>query len=178
MNSKTEVVDNEVLPYRSRINLLKTMTLAAVMAVCATESLSVLASDQQQISAEERARVQKVDPPIHPDPVGNGLLGGAAGGLVGGGLAGAAAGAARSATVGTVIQAGVNALKGAKAPEPPVSTPPAGRATPPTPAPAPTRAPTQRDPSGRGLGGGGASRGGGGGWAGADHASSVASHTA
>jgi hypothetical protein len=75
--------------------------------------------DEDHVKAENE-RLKQVDPPIRPDPIGNGILGGFAGGLVAGavgkGVAGAAVGAtvgaARGAATGTAIEAGKSLLTG------------------------------------------------------------------
>jgi hypothetical protein len=51
----------------------------------------------------ERQRLEKVDPPIRPDPVGNALIGGAVTGSMKGAAAGAVS-AIRGAAIGTAVQ--------------------------------------------------------------------------
>ena len=52
---------------------------------------------------QEQRRLDRVDPPIRPDPLGNALMGGVVTGTIKGAAAGAAS-AARSAAVGTAVQ--------------------------------------------------------------------------
>ncbi len=80
----------------------------------------------EQAQIQERARLERVDPPIRPDPLGNAIIGGAASGAFKGTVtagarsisdavkAGAAAGAlstARGAAVGTAVQGAKDAVK-------------------------------------------------------------------
>jgi predicted Rossmann-fold nucleotide-binding protein len=51
----------------------------------------------------ERQRLERVDPPIHPDPLGNALIGGGVTGVMKGAAAGAAS-AIRGAAIGTAVQ--------------------------------------------------------------------------
>lgn len=67
----------------------------------------------------EQERVEKADPPIKSDPLGNALIGGLVGGIAGGikgGVGGAATGAAgatvRGAVTGTAIEKAKDWLKG------------------------------------------------------------------
>ena len=106
------------------------------------------AAQQQALKAQEaqeRDRVKEIDPPIKPDPWGNGIAGGLAGGAVigaieggiSGAAVGAAAGAARGTVTGTVVGTGTEVVKSemnkANAPTPvPVAAAPA-----PSPAPQP-----------------------------------------
>lgn len=52
---------------------------------------------------QEQNRLERVDPPIRPDPVGNALIGGAVTGTMKGAAAGAAS-AVRGAAVGSTVQ--------------------------------------------------------------------------
>lgn len=52
---------------------------------------------------QENQRLERVDPPIRPDPVGNALIGGAVTGTMRGAAAGAAS-AARSGAIGGTVQ--------------------------------------------------------------------------
>jgi hypothetical protein len=61
---------------------------------------------QERRQAQELRRLDRVDPPIRPDPLGNALMGG----VVTGTLKGAAAGAA-SAARGVAISSGVQATR-------------------------------------------------------------------
>jgi hypothetical protein len=150
-----------------------------VPAVGASLLLAISAAAQQppnRPSPEEIARVNRVDPPIKPDPLGNALIGGA----VTGTMKGAAAGAlsiVNGTAVGQAIQSAKDAVKGKKeAPAPAAPTPSA-----PTQAPAaPTRAQPHEPRPHESMGGfhegnsGGRSHD----WVGPDHASEKASNTA
>lgn len=57
----------------------------------------------ERAQIQERARLERVDPPIRPDPVGNALIGGAVSGVVKGVVTGTAS------SVGDAIKAGAAA---------------------------------------------------------------------
>jgi hypothetical protein len=158
------------------------MRICKVTAVGASLLLAISVHAQQPAnrpSPEEVARVNRVDPPIKPDPLGNALIGGAVTGTMKGAAAGAVA-AVRGAAVGQAIQAAKDKLTGRmESPQTPAQPPAAG----PTPAPAATPAaparvqPHEPHESMGGLHEGG-SRSSGHDWAGPDHASEKASNTA
>jgi hypothetical protein len=95
-----------------------TFLAAAAHAQAAGAGADFNRAERAQI--QERTRLERVDPPIKPDPVGNAIIGGVVGGVIKGVVtsaassigdavkAGAAAGAlstARGAAVGTAAQA-------------------------------------------------------------------------
>ena len=59
---------------------------------------------KERAQIQEQKRLEKVDPPIRPDPVGNALIGGAVTGTMKGAAAGALS-TVRGAGVGTAVQA-------------------------------------------------------------------------
>jgi len=64
--------------------------------------------------AQENARLERVDPPIRPDPLGNALIGGAVTGTMKGAAAGAVS-AARGGAIGSTVQATKDSIKENKA---------------------------------------------------------------
>lgn len=60
-------------------------------------------NNAERIQIQEFNRLERVDPPIRPDPIGNALIGGAVTGSMGGAAAGAAS-AVRGAAVGTAVE--------------------------------------------------------------------------
>ena len=68
----------------------------------------------ERAKIQEQTRLEKVDPPIRPDPVGNALIGGVVTGTMKGAVAGAAT-AARGAGGGTAVQAAKQDIKKSKA---------------------------------------------------------------
>lgn len=60
-------------------------------------------NNAERTHLQEVKRLERVDPPIKPDPVGNALIGGAVTGSMKGAAAGAAS-ALRGAAVGTTVQ--------------------------------------------------------------------------
>lgn len=57
----------------------------------------------ERAAIQERQRLERIDPPIQSDPLGNALIGGAVTGTMRGAAAGAAS-ALRSATLGSAVQ--------------------------------------------------------------------------
>ena len=68
----------------------------------------------ERAKIQEQTRLEKVDSPIRPDPVGNALIGGAVTGTMKGAAAGAVS-ATRGAGVGTAVQAAKQDIQKSKA---------------------------------------------------------------
>jgi hypothetical protein len=94
------------------IHSLKGPAAAVVLTLTAffCSSVMAMANGPRPYSNADQERVERVDPPIRSDAIGNGIVGGGVGGLVGGaagGVAGAvgrvAIGAGKGAATGAAI---------------------------------------------------------------------------
>lgn len=88
--------------------------LAAGMASAQTAGAGAEHNKAERAKAQENARLEKVDPPIRPDPIGNALIGGAVTGTMKGAAAGAVS-AVRGGAIGSTIQEAKSSIEKNKA---------------------------------------------------------------
>jgi len=81
-------------------------------AQCASCSADYNKSDREAAARfVERQRLERIDPPIQKDPLGNGLIGGGVIGIVRGSAAAAAQAVVTSTLMGAAIQKGREAMR-------------------------------------------------------------------
>ncbi|MBR1147503.1 hypothetical protein [Bradyrhizobium sp. AUGA SZCCT0431] len=101
-------------------NPLYGIVLVAATSLFTTSAMAQCAGCGADFNRAERSRIQeqqrleRVDPPIRPDPIGNALIGGAVTGTIRGATAGAVS-TLRSGAVGTAVQSAKDGIERNKA---------------------------------------------------------------